>query len=234
MQGKLFVVATPIGNLEDITYRAVRVLSQSDIIFCEDTRVTKILLKKYNINTKCESYHTHSTDQKENRIKTLLKEGKTLSIVSDAGTPCISDPGTKLISQIRNEIPEVKIEAIPGASALTTFLSVCGIYNDEYIFYGFMPHKKGRQTLLNKILANNSANIIYESCHRIQKLMQEIIEMESEILKTNKNYIPKKVVIGRELTKFFEEVLEGSPKEILEIFAKDKNKIKGEFVVMIV
>ena len=147
MIGKLFVVATPIGNLEDITLRAVRVLGEVDVVFCEDTREGRKLLSHFNIQKPLDSFHARSAESKSDRIVSLLEEGKNLALISDAGTPGISDPGVALISKIREILPEVEIMAIPGASALTAALSISGIPTDEFIFYGFLPHKKGRETL---------------------------------------------------------------------------------------
>jgi 16S rRNA (cytidine1402-2'-O)-methyltransferase len=227
-QAIFYVVATPIGNLEDITLRALRILKEVDIIYCEDTRTTRVLLNKYEIRTKCESYHTHSTDAKENNILENLRNGNKLALVSDAGTPAISDPGTRLIAMIREYLPEVKIESVPGASALSAFMSISGVHSDSYTFYGFVPHKKGRQTLIIEMLENQNASIVYESTHRVEKLMQEIKKEEQG------SEVKRKIVIGRELTKMFEDVFSGTADEILELFAKDKNKLRGEFVVMIV
>lgn len=228
MTGKLYVVATPIGNLEDITLRALRILKEVDIVLCEDTRTTRVLLNKYEIGTRCESYHSHSKDSKVDKIKEWLEEGKSLALVSDAGTPCISDPGVALISEIRATMPEIEIFAVPGATAFTALMSIAGVYADRFTFHGFVPHKKGRQTLIKEILSSkDTVDIVYESSHRIVKLLEELQTLENELA------INKKVTIGRELTKFFEEVVQGSVAEVLEIVKSDSNKEKGEFVVMI-
>jgi 16S rRNA (cytidine1402-2'-O)-methyltransferase len=228
MLGKFYVVATPIGNLEDITLRALRILKEVDIVLCEDTRTTRVLLNKYEISTRCESYHSHSKDSKVDKIKEWLEEGKSLALVSDAGTPCISDPGVALISEIRATMPEIEIFAVPGATAFTALMSIAGVYADRFTFHGFVPHKKGRQTLIKEILSSkDTVDIVYESSHRIVKLLEELQTLENELA------INKKVTIGRELTKFFEEVVQGSVAEVLEIVKSDSNKEKGEFVVMI-
>jgi 16S rRNA (cytidine1402-2'-O)-methyltransferase len=228
MTGKLYVVATPIGNLEDITLRALRILKEVDIVLCEDTRTTRVLLNKYEISTRCESYHSHSKDSKVDKIKEWLEEGKSLALVSDAGTPCISDPGVALISELRATMPEIEIFAVPGATAFTALMSISGVYADRFTFHGFVPHKKGRQTLIKEILnSKDTVDIVYESSHRIIKLLEELQTLEKELA------INKKVTVGRELTKFFEEVIQGSVAEVLKIIKSDSNKEKGEFVVMI-
>jgi 16S rRNA (cytidine1402-2'-O)-methyltransferase len=228
MLGKFYVVATPIGNLEDITLRALRILKEVDIVLCEDTRTTRVLLNKYEISTRCESYHSHSKDSKVEKIKEWLEEGKNLALVSDAGTPCISDPGVALIAELRTSLHEVQVVAVPGATAFTALMSIAGIYADKYTFHGFVPHKKGRQTLIKEILnSRNTVDIVYESSHRIVKFLEEVAEIEKELP------TKKKITIGRELTKFFEEVIQGSAAEALEVVNGDSNKQKGEFVVMI-
>jgi 16S rRNA (cytidine1402-2'-O)-methyltransferase len=228
MLGKFYVVATPIGNLEDITLRALRILKEVDIVLCEDTRTTRVLLNKYKISTRCESYHSHSKDTKVDKIKEWLEEGKNLALVSDAGTPCVSDPGVALISELRATMPETEIFAVPGATAFTALMSIAGVYADRFTFHGFVPHKKGRQTLIKEILnSKDTVDIVYESSHRIVKLLEELQTLENELA------INKKVIIGRELTKFFEEIIQGSVAEVLKIIKSDSNKEKGEFVVMI-
>jgi 16S rRNA (cytidine1402-2'-O)-methyltransferase len=228
MPGKFYVVATPIGNLEDITLRALRILKEVDIVLCEDTRTTRVLLNKYEISTRCESYHSHSKDAKVDKIKEWLQDGKNLALVSDAGTPCVSDPGVALVSEIRKDLPEVEVLAVPGASALTALISIAGVYADKFTFHGFVPHKKGRQTLLKEIAnSKNTVDVVYESSHRILKFLEEFSKIESDL------GVNKKITIGRELTKFFEEVIAGTSLQVLDILQKDPNKQKGEFVVTI-
>lgn len=219
----LYVTATPIGNLEDVTLRALRILKEVDFILCEDTRVTKKLLNHYEINTPTISYHSHSKLSKVDKIFELLKEGKNLALVSDAGTPAISDPGSQLIKQIREELPEVKIEVLPGASALTSAFSISGILGGTFTFLGFLPHKKGRETLFKKIASEKETFVFYESPHRILKTLESL-----------KKFSPnKEVTIARELTKIHEEVLKGTPKELTEIFELKPEKVRGEFVVIV-
>jgi 16S rRNA (cytidine1402-2'-O)-methyltransferase len=222
--GTLYIVATPIGNLEDITLRALRVLKEVDYILCEDTRTTQILLNKYEIKTKTMSYHAHSTENKEAVIINLLKGGKNIALVSDAGTPTISDPGVLLVSNVRRELGnDANISPIPGPTALISALSASGVSSAEFLFLGFLPHKKGRLTLFKEIASSKRVVVFYESTHRILKTLASLSE-----------YAPKfKVVIGRELTKQFEEFVEGTPSEVLEYFTKNSDKQRGEFVVIV-
>ena len=196
----LYIIATPIGNLEDITLRALRILKEVDIIFCEDTRTTKNLLKHYEITTPTDSFYAQSKLSKIDKIINLLKEGKNLALVSDAGTPAISDPGSILVAKIREEIPEAKIIPIPGPSSLTAAFSASGVLGGEFTFLGFLPHKKGRETLFKEIGASKRPFIFFESPHRIEKTLESLKKFAPE----------KKVIIGRELTKIYEEFLIGS------------------------
>ncbi len=222
--GTLYIVATPIGNLEDITLRALRILKEVDVILCEDTRTTKKLLSKYDINTKTMSYHAHSTVGKESAIVRMLSEGKNLALVSDAGTPCISDPGVLLVQNTREILgDDIKIVPIPGASALVTALSASGISTAEFIFLGFLPHKKGRETLFKEIAISKRVMVFYESTHRILKTLESLNKYSPNVT----------VVIGRELTKQFEEFVRGTPNELLEYFTVNNDKQRGEFVVII-
>lgn len=222
--GTLYIVATPIGNLEDITLRALRILKEVDVILCEDTRTTKKLLSKYDINTKTMSYHAHSTVGKESAIVRMLSEGKNLALVSDAGTPCISDPGVLLVQNTREILgDDVKIVPIPGASALVTALSASGISTAEFVFLGFLPHKKGRETLFKEIAISKRVMVFYESTHRILKTLESLNKYSPNVT----------VVIGRELTKQFEEFVRGTPNELLEYFTVNNDKQRGEFVVII-
>jgi 16S rRNA (cytidine1402-2'-O)-methyltransferase len=222
--GTLYIVATPIGNLEDITLRALRILKEVDYILCEDTRTTQTILNKYEIKTKTMSYHAHSTDGKELAIINLLKAGKNLALVSDAGTPCISDPGVMLVANIRKEFgSDAKISPIPGPSALISALSASGISSAEFIFLGFLPHKKGRLKIFKEIAESDKVVVFYESTHRIMKMLASL-----------ETACPKReVMIAREITKTFEEFLKGTPSELLQILNENKIKQKGEFVVIV-
>jgi 16S rRNA (cytidine1402-2'-O)-methyltransferase len=224
----LYVVGTPIGNLEDITLRALRILKEVDIILCEDTRVTKKLLNHYDIHTKTLSYHAHSTLQKVDYIIELLNEGKNLALVSDAGTPAVSDPGSLLVSKIReafidSDLEAPKIVAVPGASALTSALSIAGVPVQDFTFLGFLPHKKGRETLFKEILESERAMVFYESTHRILKTLESL-----------KKFMPdRRVVVAKEITKMFEDALVGTAEELLKIFNDTPEKTRGEFVVIV-
>lgn len=225
MKATLYIAATPIGNLEDITLRALRILKEVSYILCEDTRTTKKLLSRYEITTPTLSYHSHSSKSTHDHIIRLLKEGKDLALVSDAGTPCISDPGVLLLETIIREYSdEVTISPLPGASALSAALSVSGFSLSPFIFYGFLPQKKGRETLLKKISETAEAIVIYESPHRIMKLLEKLVSLGEG---------GRQVMLGRELTKQFEECIRGDIGEVLEGFRAEKYRTQGEFVVVL-
>lgn len=228
MFGTLYIVATPIGNLEDITIRALRILKEVDFVFAEDTRTTGILLKKYEIDAKLISYNANNQDRKNEEAIRLLSEGKNVALVSDAGTPGISDPGYSLVRAVRENLKEVRVEPIPGASALTAFVSALGFGTHIWTFYGFLPHKNGRQKILKEIISNKNSSIFYESTHRIEKCIQEIDKIQKDL------DMNRKVAIGKELTKMFEDYIIGDTSEILRIFEENPDKKRGEFVVMVV
>ncbi|OHA18493.1 MAG: 16S rRNA (cytidine(1402)-2'-O)-methyltransferase [Candidatus Taylorbacteria bacterium RIFCSPHIGHO2_01_FULL_46_22b] len=219
-----YVVATPIGNLEDVTFRAIGILSSVDVILCEDTRVTMRLLQRYNINTPLLSYHARSGAAKTTAILSLIKSGKTLALVSDAGTPTISDPGSELVSAIRGTFPDMKIVPIAGASAVAAALSASGLPSSDFLFLGFLPHKKGRETLFKEITASKRTVVFYESVHRAIKTLTRLSELLSD---------KRKVVVARELTKVFEELVVGSATEVLAKFTAHPDTVKGEFVIMV-
>jgi 16S rRNA (cytidine1402-2'-O)-methyltransferase len=222
----LYIVATPIGNLEDISLRALRILKEVDLILCEDTRVTKKLLDRYQIKKPLLSYHQHSKLQKVDYIISLLKEGKNLALVSDSGTPGVSDPGNKLVKEVIEKFgDEVKIIPIPGPSALTCAASVSGFPIDKFLFLGFLPKKKKRKEILKEILESKYPVIFYESPYRILKTLKELKDaMDNEKQKRNN------IVVARELTKKFETIYRGNVDEVIEKIKK--NHIKGEFVVI--
>jgi 16S rRNA (cytidine1402-2'-O)-methyltransferase len=220
MVGTLYIVATPIGNLLDITFRAIKTLESVDLILCEDTRVTKKVLTRYNIDTKTISYHQHSTDKKVAYIKRFLQEGRNLALVTDAGTPGISDPGNRLIADLRLKIEELEIIPIPGASAIITALSLSGFPTDKFTFMGFPPHKKRRKQFFQEVAEVKYTVAFYESSHRIKKALQEL----KEVLKKD-----AKVCVCRELTKKFESIYRGSIEDILNQGIREK----GEFVVVV-
>lgn len=220
----LYIVATPIGNLEDITLRALRVLKEADVIICEDTRVTKRLLDKYEItNKQLTTYNEQQSGIKIDKVVELLNEGKSVALVSDAGTPGISDPGTFLVQKIREALPELKIESVPGPSALATALSIAGVPVHEFTFLGFLPHKKGRETLFKEIAVSERAMIFYESPHRIMKALGSL----------DKFAPAKKVTIARELTKIHEQIISGIAGELIKYFEENLDKVRGEFVVIV-
>lgn len=220
---KLYIVATPIGNMEDITFRAISVLKSVDLILCEDTRVTKKLLDRYEIRNSTMSYHAQSKITKIDKIISLLEEGKDIALVSDAGTPGISDPGAVLIAKIKEELPSVGIVPIPGATAVITALSASGFPTHEFTFLGFLPHKKGRETIFKEIAISKRTHVFYESPHRILKTLESL----------NKFCPEKKVCIARELTKIYEEFKTGSAKELIEYLENNPVKQKGEFTVLV-
>lgn len=223
----LYIVATPIGNLKDITFRAVEILKSVDCILCEDTRTTKVLLNAYDIHVPTMSYHAQSALSRTDEIIAMLKGGKNLALVSDAGTPCISDPGSALLALVRKECTEdeVSIVPIPGASAFVTLLSAGGLNTSEFVFLGFLPHKKGRETLFKEIAASSRTMVFYESPHRILKTLASL----SKVLVDS----PRKIVIGRELTKMFEQIISGTALEMSTYFENNPDKIRGEFVVAV-
>ena len=221
--GKLSMVATPIGNLEDITLRALRTLKECDVIYAEDTRVISKLLARYEIKKPLQRLDAITELKKADEIITRLEKGEQIVFASDAGTPGISDPGARLVAQVREQSPETKIEAIPGSSALTAALSIAGLDTVTFMFFGFLPHKKGRQTALKKIAENEVLVVLYESPHRIIKLLKELNDLHIT-----------KIVIARELTKIHEEVISGTPEGALAHFAAHPSAVRGEFVVIIV
>jgi 16S rRNA (cytidine1402-2'-O)-methyltransferase len=219
----LYIVSTPIGNLKDITFRAIETLKKVDLILCEDTRITKKLLDRYDVKARVDSYHQHSKLKKTEDIIKYLEQGKNIALVSDAGTPGISDPGNKLIKEVILRLGDkVKIIAIPGPSAVTAIASISGFPTDKFLFLGFPPVKKKRKKYFQEVVASQYPVIFYESRYRILKTLDGLKEVASSKLE---------VVIGRELTKKFETIYRGKLEEIIEKVKKDK--VKGEFVVIV-
>lgn len=219
MKGKLYIVSTPIGNLKDITLRALETLKEVNFILCEDTRITSRLLNHFNISKKLISFNVVSEKKKIPNVIARIKSGDNCALVSDAGTPAISDPGVRLISKAIKE--QIDVVPVPGTSAVITALTISGLPTDSFIFEGFLPQKKGRQKKLKELAEERRTIILYESTYRIKKLVDELVE-----------YLPERyVVVCRELTKKFEETWRGYPNEIKEVI--DEKISKGEFVVVI-
>lgn len=221
--GTLFVVATPIGNLEDITLRALRIFKEVDYILCEDTRVTGKLLSHYEIKTPMKRYDAHTSDGVHETILADLVAGKKLALVSDAGTPGVSDPGVFLIAKLR-EVGGVRIDAIPGPSAVTAAFSIAGLAGNQFSFLGFVPQKKGRQTFFSDLELYEHPVIFFESTHRIMKTLESLAAVLPD---------KAKVSVGRELTKMFEEMIQGTPNEVLAHFLAKPETVRGEFVVIV-
>jgi 16S rRNA (cytidine1402-2'-O)-methyltransferase len=221
----LYIVATPIGNMQDITLRAIDVLKNTNIICAEDSRVVGKLLKKLDIpHKKIISINEFADDSKIAYVISLLKDGQDVCYVSDAGTPGISDPGAVLVSAARTE--EITIVPIGGISAVTTALSVAGIRETPFLFYGFLPHKKGRQKILDALIAQHITLVFYESPHRFMKLLEELQTRENE-------HINFSVTVCRELTKMYEDVQQGRPAEMLTHYTTHKDTQRGEFVLIV-
>jgi 16S rRNA (cytidine1402-2'-O)-methyltransferase len=220
--GSLYIVATPIGHLGDMTFRAIETLKTVDVILAEDTRHASILMQHYQIHTTIESFHTHNEQKKSEHYITMLQKGKQLALISDAGTPLISDPGYPLVHQARKlGIPVIPI---PGASALICALSAAGVATDEFSFHGFPPAKSAaRIKFFESCLQQHHTMVFYESPHRILDCLNDLLAMLHQ----------HPIVIAKELTKSYEQFKHGSIDEILQWFAEDSNRQKGEFVLII-
>ena len=218
-RGKLFVVATPIGNLQDISFRAVETLKKVNCIFAEDTRTSKKLINHYDIDTKLYSYHDHSSEKEIARLLDILKDHKDVALISDAGTPTISDPGYSLIRQCINE--GIDVIPIPGESALTAAISASGLHSDAFAFIGFLPTNKGRKKKISSLENLDMTFVLFESPHRLIKTLNQLKEALGE----------RPIVVARELTKLYEEIIRGNFSSAIEFF--EAKKIKGEIVIMI-
>ena len=216
----LNIVPTPIGNLEDITFRSIDTLKKSDYILCEDTRVSKKILSKYNIDVPLISFHSYNEHKTVQKHIDQILNGKRVSLISDAGTPSISDPGFLIVRESINN--DIEINCLPGPTALIPAIVNSGLSSDRFVFEGFLPAKKGRNKRLNSLLNENRSIIIYESPKKILKLINELIGLFGE---------QRKASISREISKIYQENIRGSLKELLEIF--DNKNIKGEFVIVI-
>lgn len=220
MSGKLFLVPTPIGNLSDMTYRAVETLKSSDLILAEDTRNSGVLLKHFEISTPMRSYHAHNEHKVTDEIVEQLKQGKTYALISDAGSPGISDPGYLLAKAcIENQI---EIIALPGATAFVPALTVSGLTSNEFVFVGFLPVKKGRQTKLNELKEEKRTMIFYESPHKITRTLKDLAEFFGE---------ERKASLSREISKKFEETIRGNLIELHQI--SESRNLKGEMVLVV-
>ena len=221
-EGLLSIVATPIGNLEDITLRALRVLGEADYVLCEDTRVTGKLLHHHGIKAKMKRYDAHASEKTHQEVLSDLEAGSKVALVSDAGTPGISDPGVLLVAQAR--ALGIKIEAIPGASAVAAAFSIAGIVGNQFAFLGFVPQKKGRETFFKSLPDYEGPVIFFESVHRIEKTLAALVKFLPETAK---------VTVARELTKLHEELIQGTPTEVQTYFLAYPDHIRGEFVVLV-
>ncbi len=218
-KGKLYVVATPIGNLDDITFRAVEILKTVDFIICEDTRVTKILLDHYKISKQFIVVNAYNESKTIEKIVKRLQIGESCALVSDAGTPCISDPGVRLVNKITST--GIEVIGIPGANAAIMALSISGLPTDSFVFEGFLPQKKGRQKKLKQLAEEERTIVLYESTYRIKKLLEEL----------NTSMPDRLIVVARELTKKFEEIWRGTAFQLLQTI--EKRITKGEFVILL-
>ena len=216
----LYLVPTPIGNLDDITLRGLEVLRNVDLILAEDTRTTGVLLKHFEIKSPLKSYHIHNEHQQVSMIAELIKDGKKVALVSDAGTPGISDPGFLLVRECLKH--NIMVECLPGATALVPALVNSGLPCDRFIFEGFLPQKKGRHTRLEALKEETRTMIFYESPHRLVKALKQFVEYFGE---------NRQVSVSRELTKLYEENVRGTLQEVIAHFG-DK-KIKGEIVIIL-
>jgi 16S rRNA (cytidine1402-2'-O)-methyltransferase len=224
MNARLSVTATPIGNLGDITARALEALRACDAVLCEDTRVTAKLMAHFGIEKPLVSYHAHSGAAKYDKVFALLEEGKHLVLVSDAGTPTVSDPGAHLVREVRARFgDEVRIDALPGPSAVVAALSISGATGDMYTFFGFPPHKKGRKTFFDTLAACPHTAVLYESPHRIVKALEALTERMPD----------RPIAVCREITKLYEEVRTGTPADVLAWFTARPDTVRGEFVVVV-
>ena len=217
-KGQLFIVSTPIGNLQDMTFRAVETLKSVDFLLCEDTRVTKKLLTTYNISIPLQSFHGHSNPKKVEEILNRIESGESAAMVSDAGTPGISDPAFALTSKARER--GINIVPVPGCAAFLTALQASGVPINQFVYLGFLPVKKGRKTLFESLQEEKRTVVFYESVHRIQKTLSELSVYLGE---------DTPVVVARELTKMYEEFFHGTLQEACEHFQNPK----GEFVVIL-
>jgi 16S rRNA (cytidine1402-2'-O)-methyltransferase len=219
-RGKLYLVPTPIGNLEDMTFRAIRVLKEVDLVLAEDTRTSAPLLKHFDIQKKVYAHHQHNEHQSSGEIVKFLKEGKNIALISDAGTPAISDPGFYLVREVLKH--ELEVECLPGATAFVPALVNSGFPTDRFCFEGFLPLKKGRQTRYKQLAEEERTIILYESPHRFLKTLDEMATYFGG---------DRQISVSRELTKMFEETVRGTIEEVKQYF--ETHPAKGEFVICV-
>ena len=219
---KLYLIPTPIGNLEDMTLRSIRVLKEVDVIFAEDTRTSGQLLKHFDISKPLFAHHAHNEHVGVAGVIKLLKEGKLVGLISDAGTPGISDPGFLLVKTCVEQ--GIEVETLPGATALIPALVNSGFPLDRFVFEGFLPHKKGRQTRWKAVAEEERTTVLYESPHRLHKALEQIIEFIGP---------DRQIMVARELSKIYEQMVRGSAAEVLLYFDQNPDKIRGEIVIVI-
>ncbi|MEX2369303.1 MAG: 16S rRNA (cytidine(1402)-2'-O)-methyltransferase [Candidatus Paceibacterota bacterium] len=222
MTGTLYITATPIGNLGDVSDRTKETLIKVDLIACEDTRVTRKLLSHFDIHTPTDSYHEHSSEGKQEKIIARLVAGENVALVSDAGTPAISDPGMRLVEAAHQA--GITVVAVPGPSAVVAALSIAGLPADEFTFYGFVPRKKGRESFFSTVNESPRTVVFYESPHRFEKTINTLADTLPE---------SRTVVVCRELTKQFESVVRGSAQFAADYFTEHADEIRGEFCIVV-
>lgn len=220
MPGILYIVPTPIGNLKDITLRALEILRSVDLIMAEDTRKSGILLKHYQISKPLKSYHNFNEHRQLNRVINLLIEGKSLALISDAGTPLVSDPGYLLVREAINK--EIPVQTLPGPIALVPALINSGLPTDKFVFEGFLPHKKGRRSRMEALANEERTIIFYESPHRLLKTLNQLAEHLGEL---------RQAAVSREISKVYEETIRGSLKFLIGFYSE--KKVKGEIVIVV-
>jgi len=217
---KLYIVPTPIGNLEDITLRALRILKEVNLILAEDTRTTGHLLKHYSIENKLQSHHLHNEHKTVEQITERIKAGETVALVSDAGTPAISDPGYMLVRECIKQ--GIKVDCLPGATAFVPALVNSGLDCESFVFYGFLPQKKGRQTKLKELATESRTMILYESPYRLIKALEEFAQYLGD---------DRQISVSREISKMFEETKRGTAPELISYFSQ--KTVKGEIVIVV-
>ena len=219
--GTLYIVATPIGNMEDITLRALRIFREVDYVLCEDTRTTGNLTKHHGVKAKLKRYDAHASVAVHDAIVADLLSGQSVALVSDAGTPGVSDPGVMLVRQAR--AAGIRIDTVPGASSITAAISIAGVSGNQFSFLGFVPSKKGRETFFTDLELYDHPVVFLEATHRIVKALESLMAL----------YPTATVYLARELTKIYEEMLVGTPSEVLDILVQNSVKQKGEFVIIL-